>query len=109
MPQFIYFLDLVDDPIVFAEYDAWHTRVWPEVLDHLRASGFESCQIYRAGNRLVMVAHSAEQVESDGGGRPVPAKVTEWEEMMNQFQVPLSIAPPGQKWVLGTCVFDWTA
>ncbi|CAN5425950.1 L-rhamnose mutarotase [soil metagenome] len=105
MAQWVYFLDLVNDPQIFVEYDEWHTRVWPEVLEHLRASGFESCRIYRAGNRLVMIVESEVQVASDGGGAPVPAKVTEWEEMMDPFQVALPWADGG-KWTLGSCVFD---
>ncbi len=109
MPQYIYFLDLVDDPVVFAEYDSWHANVWPEVLEHLRASGFTACQIFRASNRLVMLASSATQVPSDGGGLPVPAKVTEWETMMDRYQVPLPTASPGQKWTLADQVFDWRA
>lgn len=107
MPQFVYFLDLVDDPALIAEYDAWHQRVFPEVLEHLKSLGFASCQIYRTGNRLAMVVESEEAAASDGGGATVPERVKEWEELMDRFQSRLPWANEGEKWVRGNLVFDW--
>lgn len=107
MPHFVFLLDLVDDPELIAEYDAWHTKVWPEVLDHLKASGYRHCQIHRSGSRLVMLTEADSPTPSDGGGRPVPAKVAEWEEMMNRYHIPLPWARPGHKWTHAEVVFDW--
>ncbi len=34
-----YALDLKNDPALIAAYEAWHRAVWPEVLEHLKATG----------------------------------------------------------------------
>lgn len=109
MPHWVFLLDLQDDTARIAEYERWHSDVWPEVLDHLKASGFRSCRISRAGNRLVMVVESDHPTASDGGGKPVPARVQEWESLMDSYQQRLPFAEPGQKWVLATTIFDWNA
>lgn len=107
MPQYVYLLDLVDDPEKIAQYEAWHTKVWPEVLENLQARGIRKCQIFRAGNRLAMLLESDAPTSSDGRGSDVPQRVTEWEELMSQFQQPLPFAQPGEKWVLANRIFDW--
>jgi L-rhamnose mutarotase len=52
-----YALDLHDDPVLIDEYDRWHQadRVWPDILQSLRAAGIEEAEIFRTGNRLVLV------------------------------------------------------
>ena len=48
-------LDLKDDPALIAEYEAYHKKVWPEILISIKESGIEHMEIYRAGNRLFMI------------------------------------------------------
>ena len=52
-----YALDLKDDPNLIAEYEYWHRpeNVWPEIVDSLRDTGVRDLEIFRAGNRLVLV------------------------------------------------------
>ena len=102
-------LDLKDDPALIAEYDRWHRKVWPEVLEHLRAQGITRCTIHRAGNRLFMITEGGSGAATDGGGAAVPARVQEWEDLMNTFQQPLPFAKPGEKWVRMEKIFDWRA
>ena len=104
-----YALDLKDDAALIAEYEAWHTRVWPEVLDHLRQSGITRCTIHRAGNRLFMTVESNSGASTDGGGGSLPQRVQEWEDLMDHFQQRLPFAQPGEKWVLLHTIFDWEA
>jgi L-rhamnose mutarotase len=52
-------IDLKDDSVVEA-YREHHRRVWPEVLNSLRASGLIEMQIYLLGRRLVMIAELEE-------------------------------------------------
>lgn len=104
-----YALDLKDDPALTAAYDDWHTHVWPEVLDHLRAQGITRCVIHRTGNRLFMTLESSTGAPSDGGGSPLPPRVQEWEDLMASFQQPLPFAKPGEKWVRMDRIFDWSA
>src|SRR5262249_55593341 len=47
--------DLKDDSVI-ETYREYHRRVWPEVLESLRASGVLDLQIYLLGRRLVMIA-----------------------------------------------------
>jgi L-rhamnose mutarotase len=104
-----YVLDLKDDPVLIAEYEAWHQRVWPEVLEHLRCSGITRCSIHRAGNRLFMSVESGTGMATDGGGAPIPARVQEWEDVMDRYQQRLPFAKPGEKWVVLETIFDWHA
>ena len=48
-------LDLIDDEALIAEYEKWHTQVWPEILTSITSSGIEQMEIYRTGNRLFMI------------------------------------------------------
>ena len=107
MAQWVYLLDLKNNPELIAEYEAWHIKVWPEVLEHLRNSGFEKCEILRAGNRLVMIVESPTPVASDGGGATIPEKVLEWEQVMDRYQQRLPFADSRVKWVLTQSIFSW--
>ncbi len=93
-----FLLDLADDPATIAEYEARHApgAVWPEVLAHLAAQGFEAMEIWRAGDRLVMVAEVAADFPR---ALPEPEAVTRWEAAMWRYQRPLPFAASGEKWV----------
>jgi L-rhamnose mutarotase len=104
-----YALDLKNEPALIAAYDDWHTRVWPEVLEHLRAQGITRCEIHRADNRLFMIVESTTGAATDGGGLALPPRVREWEELMSTFQQPLPFARPGEKWVRMERIFYWEA
>lgn len=104
-----YTLDLKDDHALIAEYEASHQRVWPEVLEHLRQSGISRCTIHRAGNRLFMSVESSTGAPTDGGGAALPARVQEWEELMDRYQQRLPFAKSGEKWVELKEIFDWRA
>jgi L-rhamnose mutarotase len=51
-------LDLNDDPGLIAEYETLHGpgAVWPKVIEHIKATGVESMEIWRTGDRLFMIA-----------------------------------------------------
>lgn len=104
-----YTLDLKDDPELIAQYDDWHTRVWPEVLEHLQRSGITRCSIHRAGNRLFMTVESLTGATTDGSGAALPERVQQWEDLMDIYQQRLPLAKPGEKWVLLETIFDWQA
>lgn len=104
-----YALDLKDDPGLIDAYDDWHTRVWPEVLEHLRGQGITRCEIHRAGNRLFMILESEIGASTDGGGSTLPPRIQEWEDLMGTFQQPLPFAKTGEKWVRMERIFDWSA
>jgi L-rhamnose mutarotase len=110
MKRYCLALDLIDDPKLITEYEDWHKAEngWPEIRDSIIASGIEDMQIYRTGNRLMMIMetkdgftfeHQAELVS-------VNTKVLEWEKLMWGYQQPLPWAKPGEKWLLMDQIFQ---
>lgn len=91
-------LDLVDDAALIAEYEARHApgAVWPAIVAHLQAQGFEQMEIWRTGDRLVMIADVADDYPR---AVPEPPEAAEWEALMWRFQRPLPHAAQGEKWV----------
>lgn len=110
MPHLYYALDLRDDPALIAEYEDWHRpeRIWPDIVDSIRAAGIRELEILRAGNRLVMVMDVPDDFSADGkaavdAGNP---RVQAWEHLMWKFQQPLPFAGPGEKWVRMVSMFS---
>jgi L-rhamnose mutarotase len=101
MPRYYYALDLRDDAEAIAEYERWHQpgRVWPEIIASIRASGVEDMEIFRTGNRLVMVVEMADGRVASRGQGAADAKTLEWEALMDGYQQRLPWAEVGQKWV----------
>jgi L-rhamnose mutarotase len=110
MPPLYYALDLRDDPALIAEYEDWHRpeRIWPDIVDSIRAAGVRELEIFRAGNRLVLVMDVPEgfSAESKAAADAADPRVQAWEQLMWKFQQPLPFAAPGEKWVRMTSVFS---
>ena len=94
-------LDLKDDPELIAEYERYHRRVWPEILESIRDAGIEELEIYRVGNRLFMILEVSEDFSFDAKAAADVAnpKVQEWETLMWTYQQALPTAEPGEKWM----------
>ena len=108
MDRYCLTLDLKDDPKLIAEYEAWHQKVWPEIINSIRSSGIENMQIYRFANRLFMIMEvnkkfSFEKKGIDDAGN---AKVQEWEELMWNYQQAIPGVKAGEKWVLMNKIFE---
>lgn len=100
-------LDLKDDPELIAEYERYHGRVWPEILESIDGSGIVSMQIFRAGNRLFMILEAGPDFsfEKKSAMDALNPKVQEWEALMWNYQQALPFAKPGEKWVLMKEIF----
>ena len=98
-------LDLVNDAAKIAEYERFHRPdgVWPEIVDDIAAQGIEGMEIWRTGDRMVMIATVADDYPR---ARDIPAQYDEWEGLMWTFQKALPHASPGQKWVPMDQIFD---
>jgi L-rhamnose mutarotase len=98
-------LDLVNDATKIVEYETFHApgRVWPEIVDDIRAQGIEGMEIWRTGDRMVMIATVADDYPRP---RPISAKYGAWEGLMGMYQKMLPHAQPGQKWLPMTRIFD---
>ncbi|WP_234733135.1 L-rhamnose mutarotase [Tellurirhabdus bombi] len=105
--RYCFALDLVDDPILIAEYEKHHERIWPEIRESIQAAGITVMDIYRTGNRLFMIMETdesfsfARKAEMDASN-PV---VQKWETLMWGYQQSLPTARPGEKWVLMNQIF----
>ena len=108
MDRYCLTLDLKDDPTLIAEYEAWHQKVWQEIMESIRSAGIENMQIYRFANRLFMIMEvnkkfSFEKKRTADAGN---AKVQEWEELMWNYQQAIPGVKAGEKWVLMNKIFE---
>ncbi|MDO1530104.1 L-rhamnose mutarotase [Fulvimonas sp. R45] len=103
MPRLCYALDLRDDAAAIAEYENWHRPgvVWPEIVASIRAAGIEDMEIFRTGNRLVMVVQVPDGYDAAGkqAADAADPRVQAWERLMDRYQQRLPWARPGEKWV----------
>lgn len=108
MHKYYLALDLINDPGLIANYEKWHSEVWPEIIESITSSGIVQMEIYRVGNRLLMVMEVNEEFsfEDKSFADAINPKVQEWEKIMWQFQQPLPFAKPGEKWMLMNKIFD---
>lgn len=108
MQKYCLTLDLKDDPKLIAEYEEYHTSVWPEIKASITGSGITNMEIYRFDNRLFMIMETDDdftfkkKAEMDLDN----PKVQEWENLMWRFQQPLKNAAKGEKWVLMNKIFQ---
>jgi L-rhamnose mutarotase len=100
MPRRVcYALDLVDDADLIEAYERAHApgATWPAVAEGIRQKGFLDMEIWRADDRLFMVATVA-----DDWPRPLSTELlaveNRWESEMDSFQRPLPRAEAGEKW-----------
>jgi L-rhamnose mutarotase len=108
MNKFCLALDLKDDPVLIAEYEKHHQHVWPEIIQSIKTSGIQVLDIYRTGNRLVMIIEADENFsfEKKAAADAADPKVQEWEKLMWKFQQALPWTKSGEKWVLMEKVFS---
>jgi len=103
-------LDLVDEAEAIARYEAWHAAgaVPPAIVASIREAGIISMEIYRTGNRLVMVMETDDSFDAarkaaDDAANPA---VIAWETQMNTVQRPLPWARPDAKWTEAPRIFS---
>ena len=80
----------------------------PEVVKSIRDAGILDMQIFRTGNRLVMLMRVAPSFDANAKATADAAneRVQAWEALMSAFQQPLPWAATGQKWVPMQRIFD---
>lgn len=97
-----YVLDLHDDPQLIAEYERWHrpSEVWPEVVASLQQAGIRELEIFRSGDRLVMLMEVGDDYDPAAKATRDAAdpRIQAWEDLMWRFQKPLPGSAPGEKW-----------
>jgi L-rhamnose mutarotase len=108
MRRYCLAVDLIDDPKLIAEYESWHRKVWPEIIESIRSSGIEDMTIYRYSNRLFMIMEVNDDFsfEKKAAADLADPKVQEWEEFMWNFQQAIPGVEQGEKWVLMEKIFQ---
>ncbi len=107
MTKYCFALDLIDDPVMIAEYETYHKKLQPEIEKSIIDSGITQMEIYRIGNRLFMIMEtednfSFEKKEQMDVSNP---KVQVWEALMWKYQQALPMANNGEKWMLLKQIF----
>jgi L-rhamnose mutarotase len=102
-------LDLKDDARLIAEYEAYHRKVWPEILESIASSGILSMEIYRLQNRLLMVMEVDDRFsfEAKAAADAASPRVQAWEALMWRYQQAVPGGPPGAKWRLMDRIFEF--
>jgi L-rhamnose mutarotase len=91
-------------PDAIEEYELEHTRVWPEMLDRLKAAGISDYSIFRRGQDLFLYLRADdfdrawEQLDRD----PVNRR---WQQFMSRFFEPQPDARPGERFPMMKEVF----
>lgn len=108
MKRYCLALDLKDDAALIAEYEEYHQKVWPEILQSINNAGIEKMEIYRVSNRLFMIMEVNDDFSFD---RKVVMdkknkKVQEWEQLMWKYQQALPGSRAGEKWRMMDKIFE---
>jgi len=110
MKRYCLALDLVDNPLLIAEYQHWHKAEngWPEIKKSILDSGIINMEIYQVGNRLFMIMETDDSFSFERKAEMDAAnpKVQEWEQLMWSFQQPLPWANNGEKWMLMNKIYE---
>ena len=104
MTREVFLLDLSDLALA-GEYEAWHRpgNVPAEVLADIGAAGVTAMEIYRSGDRLVMITETG--TNRPAGERALSQESCDWERTMDRFQRPLPWSN-GIKWHPADQIFD---
>ncbi|MFC3879582.1 L-rhamnose mutarotase [Algoriphagus namhaensis] len=109
MKKFHFALDLIDDPESIKKYEEHHApgNAWPEVVAHDKACGILSIEIFRTGNRMILIMETEDDFDLEEKAKKDAANpmIKKWEDFMWTFQKPLPWAKPGEKWVLMDQIF----
>ena len=110
MPRQILLIDLIDEAVAIARYERWHAAgaVPAEVCADIRDAGIVAMNIYRSGNRLVMVLKTTDDQDPPHRSEADPPSVAvqAWESKMDTVQRPLPWADPHSKWTPAMRIFS---
>lgn len=108
MKRYCLTLDLKNDPKLIRQYEEHHKKVWPQIIDSIKAAGIDNMQIYRYGTRLFMIMEVTDDFSFESKERADLSnpKVQEWEALMWEYQQPLEGSLPGEKWKLMDKIFE---
>jgi L-rhamnose mutarotase len=94
-------LDLVSDAALIQEYCRMHApgSVWPAVIEHIRALGVETMEIWQHDDRAFMIMDVLDDYPRRGACRATQQENDRWETYMTTFQKVRSDTDPAEKWL----------
>lgn len=100
--------DLKDEIELIKKYEEYHREVWPEIIESIQEVGVLNMEIYRTGNRLIMLMETQHDFsfEMKTKADRQNLKVQEWESLMQKYQQAVPSAKKGEKWTLMNKIFD---
>ncbi len=109
MKRFCLALDLKDDEHLIAEYERYHQSdvIWPEIIAGIKQCNVLEMEIYRNGNRLMMILETNDTFDlaKDFALMATLPRQKEWAELMLTFQQRLPFAGEGEHWALVKQIF----
>lgn len=108
MQRYCLALDLKDDEQLIKQYEEHHKNVSKEIIKSITGSGIIALDIYRTGNRLMMIMKVSDDFsfEKKAAMDAANEHVQRWEDLMWQFQQALPWAKRGEKWILMDNIFS---
>jgi L-rhamnose mutarotase len=108
MKRYCLTLDLKDNSQLIAEYEEWHRKVSPAIIESIRSAGIEEMQLFRYDNRLMMIMEVNDSFSFEKKAEMDLANedVQIWEKMLWKYQQPLPGTKPGEKWMLMKNIFN---
>ena len=107
MKRYCLAVDLVNDPEMIAEYEAFHKKIRPEIEKSIREAGVTQMDIYRLENHLFMIMETEDDFSFEKKAKmdAENPKVQEWEQLMWKYQEGLPSAKEGEKWMIMKKIF----
>jgi L-rhamnose mutarotase len=100
---------LKDDPELIAQYQHYHTHMWPEVVASFKKVGVLDIQIWMIGRRLFMLMTTTDTFNPETDFEKylsLHPKNKEWEELMATFQEKAPEAKPHERWADMELIFQ---
>jgi len=107
MKRYCLTVNLVNNPEMIAEYEAYHKKIRPEIEESIREAGVTQMDIYRIDNHLFMIMETEDDFSFERKAKmdAENPKVQEWEQLMWKYQEGLPSAKDGEKWVVMKKIF----
>jgi len=108
MKRYCMAVDLINNPEMIAEYEAYHKKLKPEIEQSIRDAGVTVMEIYRLENHLFMIMETEDDFSFERKAKmdAENPKVQEWEGLMWKYQQGLPSAKEGEKWMIMKKIFD---
>ncbi|MEJ5996559.1 L-rhamnose mutarotase [Pedobacter sp. Du54] len=108
--KYCFIVDLKDDVNLIAMYENYHRPgvIWPEIVEGIKQCGILEMDIYRVGDRLVMILETIPDfdLKRDFAKMTTLPRQKEWATIMHKFQKKIPFAKPDEHWVLMTRIFN---